>query len=201
MSFWDLFKKPVTTPLPDYTTIEINAIPPASALLFYGGTWLTELAGNRMYRYPYKPPAFHAAFYIEDGLFLNVGAFKTIEQIESHLQTTRRVDVVIYKDTPQADRQKLLERAYTDTSKPKIGFSLPDYDWKGYLHFGIKWFKPFGSKDFCSENVVELFETAGVKVSANEPSETAPWDLQLYAEANPETCEIRTVYVGPDFKK
>jgi len=199
MRIFDIFKKPVTKPLPVYPTIKTGEIPPASAILFYGGNRLTELAGNRLYKHPYKPPAFHAAFYIEDGLILNVGKFKTIETIESELRSTRRVDVIIYKGLSVDTVEALKKSAYLDLDKPKAGIQLPTYAITDYMRFGLRWFKP-SKKDFCSENVVEIYAKYGIRISDQESYNSAPWDLAEFAEANLDLCELRTLYVGADFK-
>jgi hypothetical protein len=198
MGLKDIFKKPKTLPLPKYPTIRIDEIPCASALLFYGGNRLTELVGNRLYKHPYRPPAFHAAFYIQDGIFLNVGKFKTLERVEIELRSTRRADVIIYNRLTPSSVKKLCADALLDTSHPRVGLNLPDYAMTDYLRFGLRFLKP-SKKDFCSENVVELFAQEGVIVADRKAVDTAPWDLQEYAEAHPQECEIRTLWVGPDF--
>ena len=199
MNFLKLFKKPEVKPLPEYPKIAVNEITYVSTLLFYGGNKLTELAGNRLYGHPYRPPAFHAAFYIDEGIFLDVGKFKTLTEVEKEFRTTRRIDVIIYKHITPEMHKRLCKEALFDTSKPKIGITLPDYSWTDYLRFGLKLFKP-SKKDFCSENVVELFAKELVEVSAKRAVDTAPWDLLEFAEAHPELCEIRTLWVGSDFK-
>lgn len=194
-----LFKKPVTEKQPGYPFISLEEIPMASAILFYGGNHLTELAGNRLYGHRYAPPAFHAAFYMARGIFLNVGKFKTLQKLKEECRSTRRIDVVIYRDLSEAIRLRLCDEASLDTSRPKVGVSLPDYAWMDYLRFAVRTFKPT-KKDFCSENVVELFALEGVRVSLKEPFNTAPWDLQEYAEKNSQ-CEFRTYWIGSEFMK
>ena len=203
MNIFDIFKKVKTEPLPKYPPIKIEEIPAASGILFYGGNKLTELAGNRLYKFKYRPPAFHAAFYIGDpepGMFLNVGKFKTIQDISAEFRSTRRIDIIIYKNIDVDQRRRLAKLAIMDASKPKVGVSLPDYGITDYLRFGLRFLRP-SKKDFCSENVCELLAAESVIVSSNKPVDTAPWDLQEFAEANPESCEIRTLWIGPDFKK
>jgi hypothetical protein len=181
-----------------YPWISLADIPPASALLFYNGNKVTERAGMRLFGHRYWPPAFHAALYLEEGRFLNVGKFKTIELVERQLRSTRRVDVVIYKALSAMARRDVVGAAYRDTSSPKVGFMLPDYAVTDYLRFLVKAVRP-SKKDFCSENVVEAFAAAGLKVSDQEPFNTAPWDLQEWAEARPEVCELRTLWVGSNY--
>lgn len=186
-------------PLPKYPSIALSAIKPASALLFYGGNKLTQFFGNKIYKHPYTPPAFHAALYIENGLFLNVGAYKTIEDLSKQLASTQRVDVIEYF-MPEHARKDIVRASYLDTTKPKGLVSLPDYGWKDYLRFGIKFLRP-SRKDFCSENVVELIEGVGrCKVSARKAVDTAPWHLLEFAEANPGKAQIFTYHSGKDFR-
>jgi len=199
MNLLKLFKKPVTKRLPNYPFIKLADIPPASAILFYGGNNLTELIGNRLYNHPYKPPAFHAAFYICRGLFLNVGKFRTVQLLKDEFRSARRIDVVVFKDIPADKRNALCDAAVLDASVPRIGLELPDYAFTDYLRFGMRFLQP-SKKDFCSENVAELFLTQGVKLSDLKPVDTAPWDIEEYAEAHPEACEIRTLWCGLDFK-
>jgi len=195
-----LFAKPTVQPLPEFPVILLDDIPAASAILFYGGNKLTELVGNRLYDYPFRPPAFHAAFYIGgvDHLFLNVGKFRTIQRIEDEFRSTRRVDIIIYKNIEPHIREHLASTATLDYSKPKVGLELPDYAFTDYLRFGLRFLKP-SKKDFCSENVVELFASQNVKTSSRNAVDTAPWDLAAYAMGTP-SAEIRTLFVGPDFR-
>lgn len=186
-------------PLPKYQSIKLEQIPSASTLLFYHGNWVTEWFANKINKYPYKPAAFHAAFYIEDGLFLNVGAFKTVQEVRSEYISTRRIDVVIYKNLGDLRRQAICRSAYLDTSKPKVGLSLPDYSWRDYLRFGLRFLKP-SKRDFCSENVVELFSGGAVTISDKKAVDTAPWDLHLYATKHGNECDIRTLWTGLEFK-
>ena len=75
----------------------------------------------------------------------------------------------------------------------------PDYSWTDYLRFGARFLKP-SSKDFCSENVVELMNAAGVEVTKHKPVDTAPWHLLEHALANPADFRIYTVHTGAEFK-
>lgn len=195
----------MTKPLPDFPKISIDAIKPASCLLFYGGNKLTEFFGNTIYRHPYKPPAFHAAVYVGKveylgtNLLLNVGAHRLLEELRPMLQTTRRVDVLEY-DMPDSTREKIKTRACHDTSKLNKLVDLPDYGWSDYLRFGFRFLKP-SSKDFCSENVVELLENyGGVKASEKKAVDTAPWHLLEFALKSPSTVHPFTLYTGKDFK-
>lgn len=188
-----------TKPLPKCAPIAVSEIPEASALLFYGGNKLTEFVGNNLYKHPYRPPAFHAAFYIRDGLFLNVGKFKVIQKLEDEFRSSRRIDVISYSALLNADRVALCTFAILDTSKPKVGFDLPDYGIIDYLRFGFKFLRPT-KNDICSENVVELFAMRKIVVSYRRPADTAPWHLFEFAYQNPEVCVVRTLHVGADFK-
>lgn len=190
----------MTQPLPKYEDISIDKILPASTILFYGGNKLTELFGNKFDKHPYKPPAFHAAFYIRDGLFLNVGKFKVVQKLADEFRSTRRIDVITYNDIPADVRAKLCDTAFLDVSKPKVGLSLPDYDWVGYLRFALKFLKPTKRKDFCSDNVVDLFKEAGYETSYKPDESTAPWHLYEYALARPDRCAVRTLWKGTEFK-
>jgi hypothetical protein len=195
-----LFRKPETKPLPSYPKIEVSEIPAASTLLFYGfpGNKLTQLVGNRVYGHSYNPPAFHAAFYLTDGLLLNVGKFRRLHQIEKEFKSTRRIDAISYPGISPETRRVLCKEASLDTSSPRFGLMFPDYAFTDYARFLFKIFRP-SKRDFCSENVVETFAKADIRVSDLKPVETAPWDLQEFAEAHPEACEIRTLWVGGDF--
>lgn len=200
MSLFKLFKKPKNQiPLPARQILRIEDIPPASVILFYNGNKITELFGSRVYGHKYDPPPFHAALYIDNGLFLNVGKFKEIRSVDTEFKTTRRIDVITYSIVP-LERKKICTEAFKDSSRPHVGITLPDYAMTDYLRFGFKWFKP-SKKDFCSENVVELMNIGNVKVSDLESFNTAPWDLVEYAESNPDICWINTLFVGDDYLK
>jgi hypothetical protein len=186
-------------PLPKFEPIELADIPAASTLVFYGGNKLTEWVGGKIYKHPYTPPAFHAAFYMIDGLVLNVGKFRTVEELAKERRAKRRIDVIIYKKMPNIVRQRLVRYAALDTSKPKVGICFPDYGFTDFLRFGLRFLKP-SKKDFCSENVVEVFAHQKVKVSDLKPVDTAPWDLFEYALAHPDECEVRTYWTGPEFR-
>ena len=188
----------MSLPLPKYPSIALSAIKPASALLFYGGNKLTQFFGNKIYKHPYTPPAFHAALYLENGLFLNVGGFKTVQEVESQYASTQRIDVIEY-ETPGENRKYVVRLGYLDASKPKGLVALPDYGWTDYLRFGLKFLRP-SRKDICSENVVELLEKGQIKASHKKAVDTAPWTLLEFAEANPDRAHVFTLHVGKDFK-
>lgn len=199
MNYLKLFKKPNTKPLPTYGHIEVNDIPAASILLFYGGVKLTELVGSRLYDHPYNPPAFHAAFYCEKGTFLNVGKFRVIQNLPEEFRSTRRIDVLILPYLTSTQRQTAVEFAKMDVSAKKP-FKISDYGWKDFLRFGFPGLKP-SSKQICSENVVRLFDKIDQKVSDHASYDTAPWHLYERAYKHPEDFDIKTVWVGKDFKK
>lgn len=203
----------MSKPLPQFPSIKLEDIPPASTLLFYGGNKLTQFAGNTLYKHPYTPPAFHAAFYIgipSPGIFLNVGAFKTLQDVTKAYRSTRRIDVITY-NIPDEIRKLLCREAIMDTSRHKVGLTLPDYDgFKGYMGFGWRWLlRKIGVKakakenkrDFCSDNVADLFGTQGIKVSPVSSEETAPWTLLEWAIDHPLDCVNKTLFVGKDYAK
>lgn len=165
--------------------------------MFYGGTKLTELFGNRVYRHPFTPPAFHAGLVVSSQEFLNVGKFKTIEDIKEECRSTRRVDVIRY-DLATFKREIIEKSARKDVDGPKVG-QLPTYAITDYLRFGLKWFRP-SKKDFCSENVVEHLVEVGLNPSYKEPYNTAPWHLLEWALDNAPETSVRTLWIGPDFK-
>jgi len=197
-NLWKLFKKSPAEPLPGFPAISPNDLRAGDALLFYGGVKLTELFGNRVYGHPYSPPAFHAALALSSQEFLNVGKFKTIESIQDEFRSTRRIDVIRY-DMATFKREILEKNARKDVDGPKVG-QLPTYAFTDYLRFGLKWFKP-SKKDFCSENVVEHLQAVGCESSHREPYNTAPWHLLEFALERMPEVSVRTLWVGPDFKR
>jgi len=192
------FKTPATKPLPVYPVMQVSEIKVASVLLFYGGNKLTELVGNRRYGHPYKPPAFHAALYLDHGLYLNVGKFRTIEEVSKTFRATRRVDVIVYPRLTDPQRLMIYRAAILDTSRPKFGFDVPDYGFTDYLRFGFKWWKPANAQ-FCSENCVLLFQKGGLTISDQEPFNSAPWDILEHAEKYPEQARVYTIHQGLEF--
>lgn len=188
----------MSKPLPNYSRIALSAIKPASTLLFYGGNKLTQFFGNKVYKHPYSPPAFHAALYLENGIFLNVGGFKSVQELEPQLASTQRVDVIEYEASGD-QRKHIVRCGYLDSSRPKGLVALPDYGWTDYLRFGLKFLRP-SRKDFCSENVVELLEKGQIKASHKKAVDTAPWTLLEFAESAPDKAHVFTLHVGKDFK-
>lgn len=188
--------------LPKYKKIKVDDIPKASTLLFYHGNKLTEFIGRYVYKHPYYPPAFHAAIYtggVKNQL-LNVGKFVTLDSLEDEFRSTRRIDVVIYKQLTMKERGLAIKRGMKDLGKP--------YDMMGFLSFGKKipligklfsWAKGSKQLPYCSDHVVDSFKAAPYQVSGYNDEETAPWQLLEYAERYPKTIEIRTVWIGPDF--
>jgi hypothetical protein len=209
MNLLKLFKKPkAVEPLPAYPKIRLDQVPAASSLIFYGspGNKATELVGARLYGHKYNPPAFHAALYLINGEFLNVGKTREIVKLESEFKNTRRVDVIVYQKLTDPQRADVAASGYQDTSKVNSALEklvkrpLPDYSVGDFLRFGFKWFKP-SKKDFCSENVVENLNVAGLNPTDHEPYNTAPWDLVEWAEAHPLEATIYTLYEGDVFKQ
>jgi hypothetical protein len=204
MKLLKLFKKPKgLEPLPTFKLTTFEDVAPASTLLFYGspGNKWTERAASNIFGHPYNPPAFHAALYLSDGEYLNVGKFKTIDNIYDTIVkgafSTRRIDVIEYQ-MPKKARTAIVKAGHKDISKAKVGFQFPDYAITDYLRFGLPFLKA-SKKDFCSENVVENMEAQGVEVSHEKAVDTAPWDLLEYALNHPETCDIYTAFVGEKF--
>lgn len=223
--FSKLFKGPSVQPLPEFPTIALEDIPPASILLFYGGTKITEWVGNTIYKHPYKPASFHAAGYLGDGEVLNIGKEATIEDVRSMLRSTRRVDVVVLNDLTKKEREIIIKRFRRDAGK---NF----YDAIGFLRFGgqlkaLRFLKKVHSSeknDFCSDNVVDNFSTLQpakrkgdtaamtkeltlpreIRISANPAEDTAPWHLLEHALADNFQNGTRSLYTfwkGPDFKE
>lgn len=209
------------TPLPTFPRIRTEQIPAASILLFYGGTPLTEIAGNYIYKHPYRPAAFHAAGFIGKGEVLNVNKTTTIENILDMRQSTRRIDVIVLTDLTDEEREIICSRFRRDAGK---NF----YDGVGYLRFGgklkilrfLKKIKASEKDDFCSDNVVdnigalEAYRRSGdsdevlaslrlsraIPVSAYPAEDSAPWHLLEHALTLPDIRKVYTYWKGPDFK-
>lgn len=183
---------------PQFDPITLNQVLPASILLFYGfpGTIPTQRLGVNKYHYPYHPP-FHAALMMYDGVFHNVGKFRTDELILDQFKSTRRIDVISYSMTPE-QRSKIMVATELDTSVPHTGLELTDYGIGTFLNFGFSFIR-HGKQPICSEDVVSLLGLAGVKSSSLDPKETAPWDIATYAEDHKTECDRRTLWVGTDY--
>lgn len=185
--------------LPKYPKIKINQIPDGAILLFYGGNELTETVGYLVYRHKYNPPAFHAALYLEKGMFVNVGKTVTLNMIKDEFRSTRRIDVIVYNFLSPEQKEMIME-----TGKKDIG---KIYDIKGFLGFGRKLpligkLFPKGSKKlpFCSDHVQDAYRAANVLVAETSDEETAPWHLLEYAEAHPGIADIYTIHTGKQFR-
>jgi len=208
MNLFKLFKKPAgQEALPYYPRTALEDIKPASALVFYGspGNRATELVGSRLYKFPYTPPPFHAALYLSNGEFLNVGKLRAVIALQKELLNTRRCDVIEYRMSDKA-RQDIEASGRNDTSKINTALEkllhrpIWDYAFTDFLRFGIHSIKP-SKADFCSENVVENMNAGGLHPSAHKAVDTAPWDLIEWAEAHPEVATISTVWEGDIFKQ
>ena len=180
-----------------FPAIALEEVPAASVILFYGGNKVTELVGNRVYEFPFKPPPFHSALTVGDGEMLNVGKFKTIKPIKEELISTRRVDVIVYTMS-DTQRDIIAHNARKDVDSPRVGIQLPTYGVLDYLRFGFKWFRPT-KYDVCSENCVENLATGGVTASDKEAFNTAPWDLLSYALDNIQQATPKTLWIGENY--
>jgi hypothetical protein len=199
-------------PLPVFPPITIPEIPSGSALEFYGGNKFTEFYGNHRKefwggkactQFPYTPPPFHTAHYQRRGYFFNVGMFRTIKKLEGELLSTRRVDVIIYKEVTPDLGERIADDMQDDADKPGL-FKRMTYAVQDYARFepALRWLIPEDKKrDFCTEDKVRRMLQFGIKTSARPPAKSAPWDDVLYALAHPKTCELRTLHVGADFAK
>jgi len=198
-------------PLPEFPRITIPEIPSGSALEFYGGNKLTEFYGNHRAdmwggkscsQFPYTPPPFHTAHYQRRGFFFNVGAFQTIKRLEEEMISTRRIDVIIYKQVTAAQGELIADDMQAGADKPGI-FKRITYGIFDYIRFepSLRWLVPKDKKrDFCTEDKVRRMLDYGITTSDRAPDNTTPWDDVLWAMKNPEKAEIRTLHVGKDFK-
>jgi len=181
-----------------YPSINIDFVPPASVLLVYGfpGNKATQRLGVNKYGVPFHPP-FHAAVTIRDGLFHNVGQWRTDMDIRSLFKSTRRVDALIYSmDEPQ--RREIVRAAELDTSTPKLGLNITDYGISQFLNFGFSFIRD-GDDPVCSVDVVKVMAAGGITCSGLPANDTAPWDIQMFAMDHPREIEIRTLWVGDDY--
>ena len=186
--------------LAEFQDILLEDIPPASALIFYGtpGNELTERLGVNLYGCKFHPP-FHAALMMRDGIFHDVGKFRTDHPLEDEKRSTRRIDVIIYKMT-ETQRSLIMRNTELDTSIPHTGLEVTDYGIGTFLHFGFP-FINHSKKPVCSENDVRLLSSGSVTCADKSPEEVAPWDLVEWAENNQGVCELRTFWVGKDFHR
>lgn len=189
-------------PLPEFPSITLRDIAPASTLLFYGGNKITSWYANKRYNHPYKPGAFHAALYLKDGLSLNVGKFKAITDVATQYRSTYRIDVITYLDLTPEQREAVVKQGLLDADEPHVGFNLPTYGLFDFLRFEpvLRKLLPEDKRDICSENVTREFGQADYTVSKKPAAQTAPWDLFEYALSRPEVCKLNTLWKGLDFK-
>ncbi len=199
-----LLKPFPTEPVPEFMPIRWQDIPPASGLIFYGSNDLTATFGNRVYHHPWRPAASHAAIYLGNGDYLNVGAYKTKESIiRSMSVSTHRVDVIRYR-MPDGAADEIVKDCLAQISKDRERGPLglpkpPTYGVLDFVRFGLKWWGP-QKQEFCSENYFNTFQRHGVRTSVQESYNTAPWHLVEYANENPSACEMLTLSVGIDFR-
>jgi len=199
--------------LPEFPAIGTKQVPSGCIGIAMGGTKITEFYGNKradlwgakfkggITKFPYVPAPYHAFFVGMDGLTLNVGAFKTIMPLEDHFNSTRRIDIIIPRGLSDEIRYDMGREIIAQDNHPKIGWNWPTYAITDFIRQEplLRWI-PVSRKEFCSENVTNTFRKYGVEVSARRADLTDPWDLYLYAFAHPESFELRTAWVGLDFR-
>ena len=188
--------------LPAFGHLDPLATPPGAALLFYGtpGNTLTERLGTNKYRFPYNPPPFHAALMMRDGMFHNVGQFKTQRLLSSALSSTRRIDAVVPKlfATRPDLVSMLMQNADLDLSVPHFGLETTDYGVADFLHFGFSFIR-HGKDLVCSGDLDKLWGTVGVQAAQEDEYHAAPWDILTNAMSKPEQFDIWTIHIGKDF--
>lgn len=187
--------------LPAFPAITLDALLPGDMLLFYGlpeGNVVTERLCVNKFHCPFHPP-FHAALYEIDGLFHDVGQFTTNRLLGQEFRSGRRIDVIRYQMTDD-QRKMVLQATILDTTVPKFGFNFTSYGLIDLAHFGFS-FVGKGKEPVCSADAVQCENKGGVVCSTGDPMNVAPFDLQLYAAANPATCSQFTLWQGPDYHR
>lgn len=167
--------------------------------ILYGGNKLTSWGCKVLGQI--SPPTTHAFLvytpvkvnsHVETVIY-DVGITVYKDLIDKYFQSTKRVDIISIPTTAKEKKAILTFAEHTDKKNYL-------YDWKGYMSFVPfigKLFKPSKKHPFCSDFVVDCFESAGIKVSAKNSEKTAPWDLLIYALNN--NFQINTLWVGSDF--
>lgn len=193
--------------LAEFPRLSPQHVPAGSALLFYGwpGNKFTERIGTNKYGWPYNPPPFHAALMMRDGVFHNVGRFKTDRLLSTVLRSTWRIDCMtplsFIENTVRYDAAKvarLMQVAELDTSVPKFGLDFTDYGVMNFIHFGFSFIR-HGKELVCSGNVDKLWGDVGETASEKDVHHVAPWDILDHGMKNPDDYQLRTVHVGRDF--
>lgn len=209
-------------PIPIYDTIRPEDISKASIFIFYGGNWLTEIVGNRIYKHPYWPASFHAAGGLGGPKLLNVGKITSIEDIRTMFRSERRIDVIELLDPTDIERDIICRKYERDA-----GHNI--YDAIGYLRKGsrlkilrfLKKIRASEKNDYCSDNVVDnvseppfrrnndtdeiiasLTLPRKIEISYESSENSTPWGLFEHAiDKNFQngTRKIRTVHCGKDF--
>lgn len=191
-------------PLPNFEFIKVENIPICSSLIYYGNMPLTSFYGNKRFKHPYKPAAYHAARYLENGLALQVGKFRTLQKLSEDFTEKRRIDVISYNFIPENVKKQMITKAYLDADEPKWGYNRLRYGIFDFLRFEplLRWL-PKSKQPICSEDTYNWFRDYGYVVG-NRPNpklEVAPWDLFAWAMENRDKVLIQTVWVGETFKK
>jgi hypothetical protein len=209
-------------PIPKFDFVKPEEILKASIFVFYGGTKLTEIVGNRIYKHPYWPASFHTAGGMGGPKLLNVNKITSIEDIRSMYQSTRRIDVIELLDLTDEERDIIYRKFERDA-----GHNI--YDAIGYLRKGsklkalrfLKYFHASDKDDYCSDNVVDNFSEPPyrrsddtdeiikslilprfIQVCYESSEDSTPWGMLEQAMAKNfqnGTRRIRTVHVGTDF--
>ncbi len=206
-------EKPPSLPL--FPPIKIEEIPPASGIAYFAHNKIIEFYGNRRHdlwggksitKFPFCPPPFHFARYIDNGQTLQVGHYKTIVPIQGTqkdpaFRSERRIDIIIYKTIPDNIREAMVQDAMDDADKPSL-FKWFTYGFADYLRFEptIRWLIPSTRKDICSEDFVKWVARHWKAIFKKAANYISPWDVYLGAMGDPD-CEIRTLWVGSDYMK
>lgn len=175
---------------PIWPVIKIEDVPAASVLLYYNGNKWTEKEA-RLKGFPYKDPPFHTSFYLGGGEHLNQGLKAEIKPVADEFRSTRRVDVVTYPDLTPEDRAMICDEARK--RKGRI------YDIPGFARFGFPFLKEWAFGNFCSEQVAEIFDVKGFRVSIKEPSKTEPFRLWQFSNLYPKNAPINTLHIGSEY--
>lgn len=209
-------------PIPTFDFVRPEDVLKASIYVFYGGTKLTEIVGNHIYKHPYWPASYHTAGGMGGPKILNVAKETSIKDVRALFLPNNRVDVIELLDLTDQERDIIYRKFERDA-----GHNI--YDAIGYIRKGsrlkalrfLKYLHASEKDDYCSDNVIDNFSELPyrrkddtddiikslilpreIKVCYESSEDSTPWGIVEHGmDKNFQngTRRFRTTHIGADF--
>lgn len=169
-----------TRPLPNHPKIKIKDIPDMSVILTLDGNHFTEIFEKKVRGFPYTQVPTHAFIHVHNGDCIDVGWRVFNRKIHKIVRKSKRYIVISFSNIPPDMMDTLQSIAFSWANK------LVVYDVFGFLGFGFRAYIPWLAKKwrpskrlpFCSDNVIDIFQSGEHPAFTEFNSEeTSPADL------------------------